>query len=58
MGQLTSIISSDQVLQIKVIDNRLTDVGGGGTPGFVVLATNSHIINNSFTYSGAGPLVT
>ncbi|MCM3900173.1 MAG: right-handed parallel beta-helix repeat-containing protein [Pyrinomonadaceae bacterium] len=42
--------------QIKVIDNRLTDVGGGGTVGFAVLATNSQIINNSLSYSGAGPV--
>jgi hypothetical protein len=46
---------SIQGTRINVIDNRLTDVGGGGIPGFVVLATNSQIINNSFTYSGAGP---
>jgi len=42
--------------RINVIDNRLTDVGGGGTPGFVVGATDSQIINNTFTYSGAGPV--
>ncbi len=42
--------------RINVIDNRLTDVGGGGTPGFVVLATDSQIINNTLTYSGAGPV--
>jgi hypothetical protein len=41
--------------RIVVSDNKLTDVGGGGIPGFVVLATNSQITNNSFTYSGAGP---
>jgi hypothetical protein len=41
---------------IKVLDNQLTDVGGGGTPGFVVHATNSQIINNSLTYSGSGPV--
>jgi hypothetical protein len=38
-----------------VIDNKLTDVGGGGIPGFVVHATNSRIVDNTFTYSGAGP---
>ncbi len=38
-----------------VRDNQLFDVGGGGTPGFVVVATNSQIVNNSMTYSGAGP---
>lgn len=40
---------------INVTGNRLTDVGGGGIPGFVVAATNSQIINNTFTYSGLGP---
>jgi hypothetical protein len=38
-----------------VRDNQLFDVGGGGTPGFVVIATNSQIVNNSLAYSGAGP---
>lgn len=38
-----------------VRDNQLFDVGGGGTPGFVVIATNSQIVNNSMVYSGAGP---
>ncbi len=38
-----------------VRDNQLFDVGGGGTPGFVVIATNSQIVNNSMDYSGAGP---
>ena len=38
-----------------VRDNQLFDVGGGGTPGFVVVATDSQIVNNSMTYSGAGP---
>jgi hypothetical protein len=33
----------------------LFDVGGGGTPGFVVVATNSQIVGNTFTYSGRGP---
>ncbi len=45
-----------QGTRINVIGNRLTDVGGGGTPGFVILVTDSQIINNSFTYSGAGPV--
>jgi hypothetical protein len=31
------------------------DVGGGGIAGFVVDATDSQIIGNSFTYSGNGP---
>jgi hypothetical protein len=38
-----------------VRDNQLFDVGGGGTAGFVVIATNSQIVNNSMDYSGAGP---
>jgi len=42
--------------RINVVDNRLTDVGGGGTPVFIVLATDSQIINNTLTYSGAGPV--
>lgn len=41
---------------INVTGNRLTDVGGGGIPGFVVGATNSQITNNSLTYSGLGPV--
>lgn len=41
--------------RIVVSNNQLFDVGGGGTPGFVVLATNSQITGNSFTYSGQGP---
>jgi hypothetical protein len=41
--------------RINVTDNRLTDVGGGGIPGFVVVATDSQIINNTFTYTGNGP---
>jgi hypothetical protein len=42
--------------RINVMDNRLTDVGGGGIPGFVVHATESQIINNTLTYSGNGPV--
>jgi polygalacturonase len=38
-----------------VSNNQLFDVGGGGTPGFVVIATNSQIVGNTFTYSGRGP---
>ena len=38
-----------------VSNNQLFDVGGGGIPGFVVLATNSQIVGNTFTYSGDGP---
>lgn len=41
---------------IIVAGNKLTDVGGGGTPGFVVGATNSQIVNNTLTYSGNGPI--
>jgi hypothetical protein len=42
--------------RIKVLDNRLTDVGGGGIPAFVVIATDSQIINNTLSYSGNGPI--
>ena len=38
--------------RIRVLNNRLTDVGGGGIYGFVVLATDSEIVGNTFTYSG------
>jgi len=37
--------------QITVMDNKMTDVGGGGTPGFIVIATDSRIIRNTFTWS-------
>ena len=39
-----------------VTNNTLKDVGGGGTPGFVVAATNSRIVDNTLTYSGQGPV--
>jgi len=42
--------------RIHVINNRLTDVGGGGTPGFVIDATNSEFVGNTLTYTGAGPI--
>ena len=41
--------------RIVVENNKMTDIGGGGTPGFVVTATNSRIVNNTFTYTGRGP---
>lgn len=41
--------------RITVTDNKLTDVGGGGTPGFrVINLTNSRITGNTFTYTGQG----
>ena len=40
--------------RIVVENNKMTDVGGGGIPGFRVNATDSRIINNTFTYSGSG----
>jgi len=40
---------------IQVINNVLTDVGGGGNPGFAVLATDSEITGNTFKYSGNQP---
>lgn len=49
-------INLDGCTRITVINNRLTDVGGGGIPGFVVSnVTESRIEGNTFTYSGAGP---
>jgi hypothetical protein len=42
--------------QLTVIDNKLTDVGGGGTPGFLIQSvTNSRIIGNTLVYTGVGP---
>ncbi len=41
--------------RITVINNQMFDVGGGGTAGFVVIATNSRIVGNSLVYSGRGP---
>jgi parallel beta helix pectate lyase-like protein len=35
--------------RIYVVNNKLTDVGGGGIPGFVVVATNSRIVGNTFS---------
>ena len=34
--------------RINVLNNKLVDAGSGGTPGFVVLATNSKIIGNTY----------
>ena len=42
-------------VQIQVLNNQMTDVGGGGIPGFVVSATDSQIVGNTFTYSGNQP---
>ena len=42
--------------RINVLNNRLTDVGGGGIPGFVVLATNSQIIGNTLSSNGNQPI--
>jgi polygalacturonase len=36
--------------RINVLNNKLIDVGGGGTPGFVVQATDSQIIGNTFSF--------
>jgi len=38
-----------------VTGNQFIDVGGGGTPGFVIAVTDSTITGNTFTYSGKGP---
>jgi len=45
-----------QGTRITVTNNKLKDVGGGGTPGFVVEATDSRITDNTFIYSGQGPV--
>ncbi len=37
--------------RIRVLNNRMMDVGGGGTPGFFVQATDSEIIGNTFDYT-------
>jgi hypothetical protein len=42
--------------RFHVTNNQLFDVGGGGTVGFAIIATDSQIVNNTFTYSGAGPV--
>jgi len=41
--------------RISVLNNQLTDVGGGGIPGFVVQATDSRIVGNTFTFTGNQP---
>ena len=41
--------------RIHVINNQLTDVGGGGIPGFVIDASNSEFVGNTLTYTGSGP---
>lgn len=51
-GQAGIRIEGDQIV---VEGNKLRDVGGGGTPGFIVNARDSRILNNTITYSGAGP---
>lgn len=43
--------------RIYVRNNRLTDVGGGGTPGFMVGSIGqSEIVDNEFIYTGLGPV--
>jgi hypothetical protein len=45
-----------QGTQLNILNNKLTDVGGGGTAGFIVEnVTKSRIVGNSLTYSGQGP---
>jgi len=48
-GQSGINIEGDRIV---VENNKLTDVGGGGTPGFRINTTNSQIINNSYISSG------
>lgn len=43
--------------RIYVRNNRLTDVGGGGTAGFMVGSIGqSEIVDNEFFYTGSGPV--
>ena len=51
-GQSGIRIEGDRIV---VENNKLTDVGGGGLPGFVVITSNSRVVNNTFTYTGRGP---
>jgi hypothetical protein len=48
-GQSGLNIEGDHIV---VDGNKLTDVGGGGIPGFRIHATNSRIINNTYLSSG------
>lgn len=42
--------------RLTVLNNQMTDVGGGGTPGFYVIAvTDSRVVGNVFKYTGVGP---
>ncbi|MCA1633690.1 MAG: right-handed parallel beta-helix repeat-containing protein [Acidobacteria bacterium] len=42
--------------RIQVLNNILTDVGGGGTPGFFIThVSKSRIVGNTFKYTGVGP---
>jgi hypothetical protein len=52
-GQAGINIEGDNLV---VEGNKLRDVGGGGTAGFIVNARGSRIVNNSITYSGSGPV--
>ena len=41
--------------RFTVTNNRFTNVGGGGIPGFYVAVTDSRIEGNSFRFTGEGP---
>lgn len=42
--------------ELTVINNKLVDVGGGGTPGFIIRSVRrSRITGNTLNYSGQGP---
>lgn len=42
--------------RLTVTNNRFTDVGGGGLPGFTMTSvSDSRIVGNTFTYTGVGP---
>jgi hypothetical protein len=42
--------------RIYVLNNKLADVGGGGTPGFVVQGTNCRIVGNIFSSNPNQPV--
>ena len=42
--------------RITVTNNQMFDVGGAGTAGFVVIATDSRIVGNSIVWSQRGPV--
>ena len=48
-------VNLDGCSHVTIVDNQMTDVGGGGIPGFIVNnVSDSRIEGNTFTYSGSG----